>query len=85
VVRSLRSPRSRQQTAAFIGIVIDAVNYLLRFESHQRLHESEIRRRTRNELAQRGVIATKGEIRKWKPELEREAAAAEQTSIEGWK
>lgn len=57
-------------------MVINADNYLLRFESHQRLHENDIRRRARNELAQRGVIATEGEIRKWKAQMEREEAQA---------
>lgn len=57
-------------------MVINADNYLLRFESHQRLHENDLRRRARNELAQRGVIATESEIRKWKAEREREEAQA---------
>jgi negative regulator of sigma E activity len=54
--------------------------------NHQRIDENDIRRRARNESSQRGVITREGEIRKWKAEREREereAAAAEQKSVQG--
>ncbi|GHJ87082.1 hypothetical protein NliqN6_3484 [Naganishia liquefaciens] len=68
-------------SAAVTGLVINADNYLLRYESQQRLTENEVRRRARNELAQRGIIATEGEIRKWR--REREAGEAGQAGEEG--
>jgi hypothetical protein len=58
-------------------MVINADNYLLRFESQQRLTENDIRRQARNELATRGVIATETEIRKWKAQKEVERAQRE--------
>ena len=61
-------------SAAVTGLVINADNYLLRYESQQRLTENDVRRRARNELAARGIIATEGEIRKWRREREREEA-----------
>jgi hypothetical protein len=58
-------------------MVINADNYLLRFESQQRLTENDIRRQARNELATRGVIATETEIRKWKAQKEVERVRRE--------
>jgi len=47
-------------------MTIEADNHLLRYESHQRLEENELRRQARNELAREGMIATETEIRRWK-------------------
>lgn len=75
-------------TAAVTGMVINADNYLLRFESQQRLTENDIRRQARNELATRGVIATETEIRKWKAQKEvervrREAELEQEQAVAG--
>lgn len=53
-------------SAGVFGLTIGADNYLLRYESHQRLEENDMRRQARNELAKEGIIATETEIRKWK-------------------
>jgi hypothetical protein len=68
---------TRTSEAAVTGMVINADNYLLRFESQQRLTENDIRRQARNELATRGVIATETEIRKWKAQKEVERVRRE--------
>jgi hypothetical protein len=47
-------------------MTIGADNHLLRYESHQRIEENDLRRQARNELAREGMIATETEIRKWK-------------------
>lgn len=41
-------------------------DYLLRYESGMRKAENDIRRQARNALAREGIIATEGEIRKWR-------------------
>ncbi len=53
-------------SAGVFGMTIGADNHLLRYESHQRIEENDIRRQARNELAREGIIATETEIRKWK-------------------
>lgn len=40
--------------------------YLLEYENTQRRSENDVRRRARNALAREGVIASEGEIRKWR-------------------
>ncbi|KAL7424942.1 hypothetical protein Q5752_000629 [Cryptotrichosporon argae] len=62
-------------SAGIFGLVIGADDYLLRYESDQRASENEVRRRARNALAREGVIATEGEIRRWRAEQARLAEA----------
>lgn len=69
-------------TASIFGLVIGADSHLLKYESHLREKENDIRRQARNALAREGRIATEGEIRGWRnrqekaKEAELEAAAA---------
>ncbi|KAL1412981.1 hypothetical protein Q8F55_000730 [Vanrija albida] len=80
------SPGFRKQTWAIkafllssftiFGLVVGADDYLLKYEQDQRTVENAIRREARNALALQGIIATEGEIRKWrkaKEEAERRA------------
>ncbi|WWC93051.1 uncharacterized protein L201_008015 [Kwoniella dendrophila CBS 6074] len=53
-------------SASIFGLVIGADNHLLKFESHLREAENDIRRQARSELAQQGKIASETEIRKWR-------------------
>ena len=57
--------------------MIGADDYLLRYESAQRDAENAIRREARNALARKGIIATEGEIRRWKAERAAEIEAAD--------
>lgn len=52
-------------------------DYLLKYESAQRDSENAIRREARNALANKGIIATETEIRRWRAarQAERDAAA----------
>lgn len=82
-----RSPLCSRQTlalkgflvssASVTGLVMGADNYLLKYESQQRYHENELRRKARNDLARQGIIATESEIRRWKLQKEAEIQEAE--------
>jgi plasmid stabilization system protein ParE len=52
-------------------------DYLLRYESGMRKAENDIRRQARNALAREGIIATEGEIRKWRDQNKDIVDAAE--------
>lgn len=53
-------------TASIFGLVIGADDHLLKYESHLREAENDIRRQARNALAREGRIATESEIRRWR-------------------
>jgi hypothetical protein len=57
------STKFRVETLGTDNILDD---YLLRYESRMRKAENDIRRQARNALAREGIIATEGEIRKWR-------------------
>lgn len=46
--------------------MIGADSHLLRFEAETRRRENDLRRLARNQLAKDGIIASEGEIRKWR-------------------
>ncbi|WWC73467.1 uncharacterized protein I206_107437 [Kwoniella pini CBS 10737] len=53
-------------SATIFGLVVGADNHLLKYESHLREAENDIRRQARAELALEGRIASETEIRKWR-------------------
>jgi len=55
---------------------LTADNHLLKYEAQMRRHENEIRRIGRNELAKEGLIATEGELRKWRVGFDQRMADA---------
>jgi len=52
--------------AAVFGFTMSADHALLRFETHQRIEESAIRKEARMELAKRGLVPTETEISRWR-------------------
>lgn len=60
-------------SASIFGLVVGADDHLLKYESHLREAENDIRRQARNALAREGRIATESEIRRWR---DRQAALA---------
>ena len=68
----------RRQTLAFkafltsgatiFGLVVGADTVLLSHEGKQRSEEEMIRRRARTELGRQGIVASEGNIEKWKDE-----------------
>ncbi|WVW86659.1 hypothetical protein I302_108713 [Kwoniella bestiolae CBS 10118] len=67
-------------SATIFGLVVGADNHLLKYETHLREAENDIRRQARAALAMQGTIASETEIRKWreanKDKLEAQAQAA---------
>ncbi|WVQ96197.1 hypothetical protein IAU59_003300 [Kwoniella sp. CBS 9459] len=53
-------------SATIFGLVVGADNHLLKYESHLREAENDIRRQARAALALEGRIASESEIRKWR-------------------
>lgn len=53
-------------SASIFGLVVGADDHLLKYESHLREAENDIRRQARNALAREGRIATESEIRRWR-------------------
>ena len=70
---------SDRPTSAHLNHVLTSLtpdNHLLKYEAQYRHHENEIRRIGRNELAREGLIATEGELRKWRVGFDQRMADA---------
>ena len=52
--------------ATVFGFTMSADNALLKFETHQRIEETAIRKEARMELAKRGLVPTETEIARWR-------------------
>ncbi|WVR08279.1 hypothetical protein IAU60_005326 [Kwoniella sp. DSM 27419] len=62
-------------SATIFGLVVGADNDLLKYESHLREAENDIRRQARAELAMEGRIASESEIRRWREANDKKIAA----------
>ncbi|KAK1923791.1 hypothetical protein DB88DRAFT_313337 [Papiliotrema laurentii] len=66
-------------SATVAGLVIGADSHLLKYEAETRRRENDLRRLARNELAKEGIIASEGEIRKWREVYDRRMAELSQS------
>lgn len=60
------------------GLVVGADNALLSHEADQRIAETALRKEARIALGRRGIVATEGEIAKWKAERAKSQTDTEQ-------
>jgi hypothetical protein len=63
----------RLAVGTIFGLVLGAEKALLAHEADRRLSENYIRKQARRDLANRGIVPTETEIRKWRIEKEKGA------------
>ena len=80
--RSKSSSRYTLTSAGVAGLVIGADSHLLKYEAATRRKENDLRRLARNELAKEGIIASEGEIRKWRVVYDQRMAELQKASSE---